>query len=188
VFQLYKQGKIKYPVHLRSGREQFLIDLFKHVRKEDHVYAYWDAHDICLCKGVPSGLLRKAILSGNSIALNFPSHNIICSGIAGSLMGVAVGHAWGLKKKDSSDKVFLFCGDMSAEMGIFHESVKYAYNFNLPIQFIVSDNGLSVMTDTRETWGEEMPWWIGTKYEDIIIHREYVNGYPHSGIGKRVKF
>jgi len=190
VAELYKQGKIPFPVHLRSGREDALHKVFKeeNIGNKDFVYAYWDAHDICLLKDVPVVKLLESIIKGNSIALSFPSHNILCSGIAGSLMGVAAGHAWGLKAKGSKGRVFLFCGDMSAEMGIFHEAVKYAYNMMLPIKFIVSNNGMSVLTPTAEAWGSDGSWWADTCYEDMIVEFNYENGWPHSGIGSRVRF
>ncbi|MEI7999367.1 MAG: hypothetical protein WCH62_07685, partial [Candidatus Omnitrophota bacterium] len=67
-------------------------------------------------------------------------------------------------------------------------AVKYAYNFDLPATFIVCDNGVSVMTNTRETWGAKEPWFQGTKYEKKIIYFQYTNEYPHSGLGKLIKF
>ena len=45
-------------------------------------------------------------------------------------------------------------GDMTAETGIAHECIKYARNHQLPIRFIVEDNGKSVCTDTREAWNQ----------------------------------
>ena len=77
---------------------------------------------------------------------------------------------------------------MSSETGIFHEAVKYAHNFDLPVKFIVSDNGLSVMTDTRQSWGSAEPWFQGTKFEKNIIYFQYKNAWPHSGLGKLIKF
>ena len=190
IASLYKQGRIPYPVHLRSGREDALHKVFKDegIGASDYVYAYWDAHDICLLKGVPVQTLRAAIMRGESIALSFLKYGVLCSGIAGSLMGVAVGHAWALKNLGKKSRVFLFCGDMSAEMGIFHEAVKYAYNMMLPIKFIVSNNGMSVLTPTAEAWGSDMSWWSDTCYQDMIVEFDYENGFPHSGIGSRVKF
>ena len=85
-------------------------------------------------------------------------------------------------------KVYLFCGDMSSETGIFHEAVKYALNYDLPVTYIVCDNGLSVMTDTRAVWGSKDPWFKGTKFEKKIIYFKYKNTYPHSGLGWKIKF
>ena len=190
IAEIFATGIIHAPIHLRSGREENLIRIFheNQIGKDDYILAYWDAHELSLLKGVPRDKLKQAILKGKSISLCFPEYKIICSGIVGSLMGVGVGVAWALKHQNKPGRVFIFCGDMSAETGIFHESVKYAFNYNLPILFIVCDNGLSVMTKTREVWGSEIPWFKDTKYEKMIIYFKYVNGYPHSGIGQLIKF
>ena len=190
IAEIFGQGKIRAPVHLRAGREDQLIQIFKEhkIGDEDYVFGFWDSHELALLKGVPKEELKQAILEGKSISLCFPKYKILCSGIVGSLIGVAVGTAWALKRDHKKGRVFLFCGDMSAETGIFHESVKYATHFDLPVMFIVCDNGVSVMTDTREVWGAPEPWFEGTKYEKKIIYFKYVNEYPHSGLGKLIKF
>lgn len=190
IADLFVAGKIRAPVHLRAGREEQLIRIFKEqaIGGDDYVFGYWDSHELALLKGVPPQKLKEAILAGKSISLCFPEYKMLCSGIVGSLMGTAAGVAWSLKNQGKKGRVFLFCGDMSSETGIFHEAVKYVYNFALPALFIVCDNGLSVMTGTREVWGNGDPWFKGTKYENKIIYFKYVNGYPHSGLGKLIKF
>lgn len=190
IAEIYATGAIKAPVHLRAGREDQLIKIFNDhaIGGDDYVFGFWDSHELALLKGVPPRKLKAAILEGKSISLCFPEYKMLCSGIVGSLMGTAAGVAWSLKNRGKKGRVFLFCGDMSAETGIFHEAVKYVHNFDLPALFIVCDNGLSVMTDTREVWGNPEPWFKGTKYENKIIYFKYVNGYPHSGLGKLIKF
>ena len=187
---IFATGVIRAPVHLRSGREEQLIKIFhdEKIGPDDHVFGFWDSHELALLKGVPREEVKQAIVEGKSISLCFPKYNVLCSGIVGSLMGTAAGVAWSLKNLGKKGRAFLFCGDMSSETGIFHEAVKYVYNFDLPAKFIVCDNGVSVMTDTRATWGSPDPWFKGTKYESRIIYFKYVNGYPHSGLGKLIKF
>ena len=187
---IFATGAIRAPVHLRSGREDALINIFKEHRigDDDYVFGFWDSHELALLKGVPRAEVKDMILRGRSIALCFPEYKVLCSGIVGSLMGTAAGVAWSLKNQGKKGRAYLFCGDMSAETGIFHEAVKYAYNFDLPATFIVCDNGVSVMTDTRAVWGAKEPWFVGTKYEKNIIYFKYTNGYPHSGLGKLIKF
>lgn len=190
IADIFAEGKIRAPVHLRAGREEQLIKIFEEqqIGGDDFVYGFWDAHELALLKGVPREQVKQSILDGNSIALCFPEYKVLCSGIVGSLMGTAVGTAWSLKNQNKPGRAFLFCGDMSSETGVFHEAVKYATHFDLPVKFIVSDNGLSVMTDTRETWGSDEPWFLGTKYADKIIYFKYKNAYPHSGLGWKIKF
>ena len=190
IAEIFAAGKIRAPVHLRSGREEKLIQIFQDekIGDDDYVFGYWDSHELALLKGVAREDVKQSILNGNSISLCFPQQHVLCSGIVGSLMGAAVGAAWALKNQNQKGKVYHFCGEMSAETGIFHESVKYAVNFDLPVKFIVCDNGLSVMTDTRAVWGSPDPWFKGTQFEKKIIYFRYTNGYPHSGLGKLIKF
>lgn len=195
----YLKSMIKAPIHLRSGLEEQLIEIFKLVQPQDTIFAYWASHLHCLLKGVPAEEIRQAILDGDSISLCFPRQGVYCSGIAGSLAGVAVGAALALKRAGTpafsggarpseEPHVWLFTGDMAAECGGFHEAVKYAHNFQLPISFVVEDNGISVLTDTRSTWGSERPWFQDTPYAARIHYFRYENGYPHSGVGVRVAF
>jgi TPP-dependent pyruvate/acetoin dehydrogenase alpha subunit len=190
IADVFATGVIRAPVHLRAGREEDLIRIFKdnNIGSDDYILGHWDSHELALLKGVPREEVKQAILDGNSISLCFPEHKVFCSGIVGSLMGTATGIAWALKNQDVKGRAFLFCGEMSAETGIFHEAVKYALNYDLPVTFVVCDNGLSVMTDTRETWGCPDPWFKGTKYEEKIIYFKYKNTYPHSGLGWKIKF
>lgn len=190
IADIFATGAIRAPVHLRKGREDDLIKIFdeNNVGPDDYIFGFWDSHELALLKGVPREELKKAICDGKSISLCFPEHKVLCSGIVGSLMGTATGVAWALKNQNKKGRAFLFCGDMSAETGVFHEAVKYAVNFDLPVTFVVCDNGVSVMTDTRAVWGAQEPWFKGTKYESKIIYFKYFNEYPHSGLGRLIKF
>jgi TPP-dependent pyruvate/acetoin dehydrogenase alpha subunit len=71
---------------------------------------------------------------------------------------------------------------MSAETGIFHECVKYAQGHDLPITFVVEDNGMSVETPTREVWGNN------AEYGNKVIRYKYERTWPHQGSGKWVTF
>jgi len=134
IADIFAAGVIRAPVHLRAGREDELIRIFKgnNIGPDDYVFGFWDSHELALLKGVPREELKQAILDGKSISLCFPEYKVLCSGIVGSLMGTAAGVAWSLKHQNKKGRVFLFCGDMSAETGIFHEAIKYIYNFDLP--------------------------------------------------------
>lgn len=190
IADIFATGVIRAPIHLRSGREEALIKIFQenNIGSDDYVFGFWDSHELALLKGVPPEEVKQAILDGNSIALSFPKYNVLCSGIVGSLMGTATGVAWALKHQKKPGHVYLFCGDMSSETGIFHEAVKYATHFDLPVTFVVGDNGLSVMTDTRAIWGSSQPWFEDTIYAKKIIYFKYKNTYPHSGLGWKIKF
>ena len=190
IAECFNQAQIKAPVHLYDGNEQQIIDVFsKHnIGPEDWVLGSWRSHYQCLLKGVPKEKLKKAILQGRSISLCFKDQRVLCSGIVTGVLPIATGIAMNIKKQGGSNKVYCFMGDMTAETGVAHECIKYSRNHQLPIHFIVEDNGKSVCTDTRETWGQKTLT-FENKDDDYITYYKYnLDKYPHAGAGMRVQF
>jgi TPP-dependent pyruvate/acetoin dehydrogenase alpha subunit len=179
----FNAGHIKAPIHLAGGNEDQLISIFRGIGPQDWCLTQWRSHFVCLLKGVPPVELKAAIMAGHSITLNFPEHRILSSAIAGGHLPIALGIAWQIKREGRDEKVFAFCGDMTARMGIYHECLQYATGFDLPIRFIREMNHLSVCTDTREAWGR-----VAWDTEDYERGYSYKLGWPHSGAGQRVNF
>ena len=187
IAELFNQPRIKAPVHLYSGNEEAMISVFEDVKEKDWVFCSWRSHYQCLLKGVPESLLKAKILAGQSISLCFPEYRIYSSAIVGGNVPVALDTALAIRRNKSDAKVHCFMGEMTAETGIVHECFKYAKNFELPIRFIVEDNGLSVCTDTRKAWGNRS---LSHQNNDdpMIVSYRYKNKYPHAGAGVRVQF
>lgn len=186
IFELFKDKKIKSPIHLRSGNEEILIELFKKIKHEDYCFFTWASHLECLLKGVPKEELKKSILNNKSIALSFKDYNIISSAIVGGTAPIATGLAQSIKLKGQTNHVWCFIGDMSYYTGIAQESIRYSEVHDLPITFIIADNKISVTTPTRELWGNDIEFM--TAHSKKCIRYEYVNTFPHAGIGEKVLF
>ena len=92
-----------------------------------------------------------------------------------------------IQRRDENSKVYCFLGEMTAETGIAHESIKYSRNHRLPIHFIVEDNEKSVCTDTREVWNQPHLSFEGAA-DDYVSYYRYQTKYPHAGAGVRVQF
>ncbi len=184
---LFNAAKIRAPVHLYSGNEQQMIEVFRDVRAEDWVCCSWRSHYQCLLKGVPPEKVREEILAGRSISLCFPEYRVVSSAMVGGIVPIAVGIAMGVKRAGESGRVHCFMGEMTSETGIAHEAIKYCYNHKLPIRFIVEDNEKSVCTDTRQTWAQPT-----LSYENgdhpMVVYYKYQTKYPHAGAGVRVQF
>lgn len=187
IAELFNATKIRSPIHLYYGNEDKLIEVFREVREDDWVMCSWRSHYQCLLKGVPREKLRDEILANRSISLCFPEQRVVSSAIVGGILPIAVGVAMGIKRSGGGNRVHCFMGDMTSETGIAHECIKYATNHELPIRFIVEDNGKSVCTDTREAWGQKK-----LTYEDdrhpLVVYYAYQTKYPHAGAGTRVQF
>ena len=152
IASIYEQGIIRAPIHLRSGNESQLVDIFKNINVEDYVFSTWASHLHCLLKGVPKEQVKEAILQGRSITLNFPEYNLYSSAIVGGTPSIAVGTAYAIKKEKKKGRVYCFLGDMGFHTGIAYESIKYAVGHRLPITFVIEDNGKSVGTPTLNAW------------------------------------
>jgi len=177
---LYEAGKILAPVHLSGGNEEQLIEIFERVDTQDWVFSTHRSHYHALLKGVPPGRLKSEILAGHSICLNFPDHRFYTSAIVGGILPIATGVAMGIKRAGGREVVWAFVGEMAAETGMFYECTKYAAGHDLPIMFVVEDNGLSVNSPTRELWPPGAP--------PRLIHYTYTRVYPHHGSGVWVNF
>lgn len=194
IAECFNKAMIKAPVHLYDGNEEQMIEIFKQVKEQDWVFCSWRSHYQCLLKGVPKEELKKAILDGRSITLCFKEQNVFSSAIVTGQIPLALGTALDIKRKNTDQTVWVFVGDMTAESGIMYEAVKYAANHDLPIQFIIEDNGKSVCTDTRATWGYDKEQKTeaqiySERYPDKVKYYKYdLSKWPHAGSGVRIQF
>lgn len=191
---LFNSAKIRAPIHLYSGNEEQIMQVFKNVDVEkDWVCCTWRNHYQALLKGVPQDYLKEKIMQGKSMVMNLPEYKFICSSIVGGIPSVATGIALAAKLKGSGERVWCWTGDMSAETGAWGEAYRYAVAHDLPITFVIEDNELSVMTPTHKVWGADK-WYLPCQnvsyYENTkLIYYKYKNRkYPHAGAGIRVQF
>jgi len=179
----WESGKVKGPIHLSGGNEDELIEIFKYVKKTDWVFSTWRSHYHALLKGIPSEWLEEEILAGRSITIVSKENRFYSSAIVGAIIPIATGVALANKRDGKDDKVWCFIGDMAFETGGFYEMHKYAQRYDLPIRFIVEDNGVSTNTPTEETWNG-----IKREVPDDVIWYNYKKEWPHYGTGKWVIF
>ena len=154
ISELFLDGKIHVPTHLMGGNETSLINIFQYINKEDWVFSTHRNHYHALLKGINKERLKETITAGESMHIYDKELRFFTSSIVGGALPIALGVAMAIKRKKENRKVFVFVGDMAKEMGIFHECSKYAGRNNLPIIFIIEDNGVSVDSPTQNVWVE----------------------------------
>ena len=137
----WENGEITGPIHLSNGNEEQLIEIFKKISPTDWVFSTWRSHYHALLHGVEESKLKQKILDGKSITIVDKDSNFYSSAIVTGTLPIALGVAKSIKYSGGDDKVWVFIGDMSFESGIFYEVHKYARNYELPLYFVVEDNG-----------------------------------------------
>jgi len=197
IAKIYETAAINGPIHLRSGNEKQLIKIFKHINKNDIVLATWANHLEALLHGIPREKVKKRILEGHSMAMNFPEYNFYTSAIVNGISPIGVGMAWAQKKQKQKEKVHIFIGDMTFQSGATIEAIRYSINFDLPCHWIIADNNLSVDTQTDEAWGGTIASLCDFFEKEIADNRRknvrlsyyhFKNKWPHSGTGTFISF
>ncbi len=178
IARIYEKAKIHAPVHLSGDNEEQLIKIFKDYKKGDWIFSTWRSHYHWLLSGRSLNNLENQILNGDSMHIN--DEKFFTSAIVGGISPIALGVAMALKKKKSKNKVWCFIGDAAFECGISKESIRYAKGHDLPITYVIEDNGLCVSGLTQEIWGKAKAK-VTKKYK-------YKRRYPHAGSGKYVMF
>lgn len=173
----FEAGHIHAPIHLSGGNEQQLIDIFREIKPTDWVLSTWRSHYHALLKGIPPAEVKRQIMAGRSMFISSVEHRFLSSAIMGGMLPIACGLAY------AGERVWCFVGDMAASIGAFNDAEKYAVRQDLPVIFVVEDNGLSTNTPTQEVWGlkQQIP---NDKYQWY----PYVRTYPHTGVSKWVQF
>jgi pyruvate dehydrogenase E1 component alpha subunit len=182
----FNNAMIKAPVHLYDGNEEQMINIFKNVEPEDWIFTTWRSHYQCLLKGVPQEQVKQDILDGKSITLCYPEYNVYSSAIVTGNIPISTGVALDIKRKGGNNHVWCFVGDMTSETGAFFENWKYAVNHDLPITYVIENNGKSVCTETHKVWNTDELYFA--KETRKIIYYKYQTRYPHAGAGARIQF
>lgn len=214
VIEKYEGANIRGPIHLSHGNEESLISIFQYIDKSDWVFSTWRNHYHALLHGIDRDWLMSEILAGRSINISNGNHRFHTSAIVNGIIPIATGVAMGIKRKNDTKNsietyddthVWCFIGDMAYSSGAFHESYKYAVLNNLPITFVVEDNGKSTNTPTQKSWNikhsddkpythysstiqNEFAFSNITKISEKLWYYKYERYYPHVGIGRWVYF
>lgn len=175
----WNAGDINGLTHMHASadgeHEQWLCDFYRtHIRDEDWVLGSHRSHLHALLTGsyTPDQLVER-VLAGRSMALYGP--RFITSAIVGGICGIACGLAL------AGNRVFAFVGDGCEDEGAFYEAVMLVHGRDLPVTFVIEDNGSSCgVSQEQRGVGKRMPW------PDCVIRKKYTQRYPHAGTGEKI--
>jgi len=143
------------------GQEAIAAGVGTALRRDDRlVTTYRGLHDL-VAKGVPLTEVIGEVLGrsvgasrgkGGTMHITCPDQGVmLCTGIVGAGIPVAVGLALAARQQDRDRVVAVSFGDGATNTGSFHEGMNLASTWQLPVIFVCQNNLYAEMTPIAET-------------------------------------
>jgi acetoin:2,6-dichlorophenolindophenol oxidoreductase subunit alpha len=152
----FSAGNIPGFVHLYAGEEASGVGVCMHLDNRDAIASTHRGHGHCIAKGVETGGMMKEIFGrkdgvcggkGGSMHIADLSKGMLgANGIVGAGGPLACGAALSAKTLKTGGVAVAFYGDGASNQGAILESYNLAKIWNLPVIFVVEDNGYAEAT------------------------------------------
>ena len=152
----YQQGKIAGFLHLYIGQESIAVGCVSLMEENDHIITAYRDHGHAIAVGMGMNECMAELFGkatgcskgkGGSMHYFDPSRRYWGGhGIVGGQTPLGAGLAYGLKYQGLRGCALCFLGDGAINQGAFHESLNLAALWDLPVVFIVENNGYSMGT------------------------------------------
>lgn len=154
--RVYQQGKIGGFLHLYIGQESLATGCVSLMGENDHIITAYRDHAHALAVGMTMNECMAELLGkatgcskgkGGSMHYFAPDKNYWGGhGIVGGQTPLGAGIAYALKYKELKGCCMCFLGDGAINQGAFHESLNLAALWDLPVIYIIENNGYSMGT------------------------------------------
>ncbi len=157
----YQQGRVAGFLHLYIGQEAIAIGAASLMEENDHMITAYRDHGHALAVGMSmdecmaelfgkSGGCSKG--KGGSMHYFAPDKNYWGGhGIVAGQTPLGAGLAYGLKYQNKKGCALCFLGDGAINQGAFHESLNLASLWDLPVIYIIENNGYSMGTSQKRS-------------------------------------
>ena len=160
----YKAAKIGGYCHLSSGQEAATVGLVHTMQPDDVLVTGYRCHGFALARGVSPEAVMAELFGradgcahgrGGSMHLLDVDRGFYGGwGIVGGQLPVATGLALALVRRGKEQAVVCELGDGAVNMGAWHESLNLAALWNLPVVFLVVNNGYGMGTSVARASAE----------------------------------
>tara|TARA_B100001093_G_scaffold372455_1_gene357397 strand:+ start:2743 stop:3909 length:1167 start_codon:yes stop_codon:yes gene_type:complete len=163
----YQQGHIGGFLHLYIGQEAVAVGSVSAMGKDDHIITAYRDHGHALAVGMDMDECMAELFGkktgcskgkGGSMHFFAPDKNFWGGhGIVGGQTPLGLGMAFALKYKGTKGSCLCYMGDGATNQGPFYESLNLASLWNLPVIYIIENNGYSMGTaEARHSAGEPL--------------------------------
>lgn len=172
---LYIQQKIRGFLHLYNGQEAVLAGSLLAMEKGDKMITAYRNHVQPIGMGEDPRRIMAEMLGkktgtshgkGGSMHMFSKEHNFYGGhGIVGGQIPLGAGLAFADKYQGKNHVTLTYMGDGAVRQGSFHETMNLAMLWNLPVVFIIENNGYAMGTSVARTANHEDIYKLGLGYE-----------------------
>jgi pyruvate dehydrogenase E1 component alpha subunit len=166
VEEAYAIGKIGGFCHLHIGQEGAAEGCIGPLRLDDYVISGYREHTQALAKGVEPGPVMAELFgrsTGTSSGKGGSMHIFGVDqgfmgghGIVGGQVPLATGFGWAIRYRGEDRVSMCFMGDAAVNQGALHESLNMAAIWNLPVIYVVENNGYGMGTAFKRVSATEI--------------------------------
>jgi pyruvate dehydrogenase E1 component alpha subunit len=164
VARSYTEAKIGGYAHLNLGEEATVSGLMSALRAEDYVFTNYREHGYALARGITPERVMAELYGrstgvskgwgGSMHMFDMNSRFMGGYGIVGGQVPLATGAALAINYRGGPEAVVCLMGDGTTNIGAFHESLNIAALWELPIVYVVINNGLGMGTRVEQSSAE----------------------------------
>ncbi|SCL25388.1 pyruvate dehydrogenase (acetyl-transferring) E1 component subunit alpha [Micromonospora inyonensis] len=160
----YTEAKVGGYCHLNLGEEATVAGLMAALDDSDYVFANYREHGYAIARGIgPERVMAELYgrtdgvsrgWGGSMHMFDIAARFMGGYGIVGGQLPLATGAALAIDYRGGSEAVMCLMGDGTTNIGAFHESLNIAALWNLPIVYVVINNGLGMGTTVEQSSAE----------------------------------
>ncbi len=188
----YQQGKIGGFLHLYIGQESIAVGCASVRGENDHIITAYREHGHAIAVGMDLNSLMAENYGkytgctkgkGGSMHYFDPTRRFWGGhGIVGGQIPLGTGIAYALKYRGLTGACLAFMGDGAVNQGAVHEAYNLAALWNLPVVFVIENNGYSMGTSqarssagpqlAQRAEGYGMHWDVAENGHDVLEIRD----------------
>ncbi len=156
-----KKGKMGGFLHLYIGQESVVVGTLSLCGEHDHSITAYRNHGHAIASGMTMNECMAELFGkatgcshgkGGSMHYFAPDKNYWGGhGIVAGQTPLGAGLAYGLKYRGLKGAALCFLGDGAVNQGSFHESLNIAELFDLPVIYVIENNGYSMGTSQKRS-------------------------------------
>ena len=163
LLRLFGENKLFGTTHTCIGQEAIAVTAMERIDEGDIVFSNHRCHGHFIAYSHRPECLLKEIMGkkggvceGRGGSQHIRYHKFYSNGIQGGIVPNAVGAAWAEKIKGTGNIAVVFIGDGTLGQGVVYESLNIASLKDVPVLFIVEENGYAMSTKTAEAVSGEI--------------------------------